>query len=214
MDAVAGTAVLAIGYDACRHTRGRSDHLLLAYLPLLLGTHQLIEDFVWWGLQGHVPEEIGRVATWIYLFIAFVILPIFVPLAVLALEPTRTRKWRIAPFVALGAVVSTVLFATIVGGPISASLAPWHLAYHIRLDHGVFFVVLYVASICGSLLFSGYRHVAAVGIANLVVVAILATLTLSGFASLWCVYAAVFSGAIALHMRYARPHRAAPYVLT
>jgi hypothetical protein len=31
---------------------------------------------------------------------------------------------------------------------------------------------------------------------------------------LWCAYAALSAGAIALHMRYARPHRDAAYLLT
>jgi hypothetical protein len=52
------------------------------------------------------------------------------------------------------------------------------------------------------------------GLGNLAVVLILADLTANGFASLWCVYAAISAGAIALHMRYARPHRADPYALT
>ena len=67
---------------------------------------------------------------------------------------------------------------------------------------------------CGALLFSGYRHVEIFGIANLVAVAVLAWLTLDGLASLWCGYAALSAGAIALHMRYAKPHRDTPYVLT
>src|SRR5258708_36421080 len=99
----------AIGFDATRHIGGRSDPLLLATLPLILGGHQLVEDFVWWGLQGHVPHEAGRVALWAYMVIAFVVLPVFVPLAVLMLEPTVRRRRRMAPFVALGVVVSTVL---------------------------------------------------------------------------------------------------------
>ena len=75
-------------------------------------------------------------------------------------------------------------------------------------------VGLYVLAVCGSLVFSGYRHVEIFGYANIVAVAILAWLTIDGFASLWCGYAAVSAGAIALHMRYAKPHREAPYVLT
>ncbi len=70
-------------------------------LPLLLGAHQLVELFVWWGLQGHVSSEIGRLATWTYLLVAFVVLPVFMPLAVLVLEPTRRRRWNMAPFLAL-----------------------------------------------------------------------------------------------------------------
>jgi hypothetical protein len=39
--------VTAIGVDANRHLRGRSSHLLLATLPVVLGVHQLVEAFVW-----------------------------------------------------------------------------------------------------------------------------------------------------------------------
>ena len=182
--------------------------------PLLLGVHQLIEDFVWWGLQGHVPHEVGRVALWAYLAIAFVVLPVFVPLAVLMLEPTVRRRWRMAPFVALGVVVSTVLLVAMLRGPVSAALHPWHLSYSVELRHGGIVVGLYVVAICGALLFSGYRHIAVFGVGNLAAVVALALLTVDGFASLWCVYAAISAGAIALHMRYAKPHRAHPYVLT
>jgi hypothetical protein len=213
-DAVAGVVVVAIGIDAGRHLHGRSDHLLLATLPLLLGVHQLVEVFVWLSLQGHVSHEVGRIALWAYLLIAFVVVPIFIPLAVLALEPTRHRKWRIAPFVALGAVVSAILLTALLSGPVSVTRHPWHLAYNIRISYGLVVVALYIVAICGSLLFSGYRHVVLFGMGNVVVVVILATMTANGFASLWCIYAALSSGAIALHMRYAKPHRATPYVLT
>jgi hypothetical protein len=212
-DVVGGLAIGAIGVDACRHLRGRNDHLLLATLPLLLGAHQLDEAFVWWGVEGHVPHVVGRVAIWIYLLIAFVVLPIFVPFAVFALEPTARRR-RMVPFIALGAGVSAVLLTAMIRSPIGATERPYHLAYDVSISNGGLVVALYVAVVCGALLFSGYRHVAIFGVANLVAVAVLAWLTLDGFASLWCGYAAVSAGAIALHMRYAKPHRAMPYVLT
>ena len=204
----------AIGVDAYRHLRGRNDHLLLATLPILLGVHQLDEVFVWWGLEDRVPHFVGRIALWIYLLIAFVVLPMFVPVAVLALEPTHRRRWRMAPFVALGAVVSSVLFVAMLRAPIDATEHSYHLEYRVQLSHGGVLVGLYVVAVCGALLFSGFRHVEIFGFANFVAVAFLAWLTLDGFASLWCGYAALSAGAIALHMRYAKPHREKPYVLT
>ena len=48
------------------------------------------------------------------------------------------------------------------------------------------------------------RRAYALGLVNLVGVVILARLSADGFASLWCFYAAVASGAIALHMRFSR----------
>ncbi len=213
-DVVGGVIVVAIGVDAFRHLRGRSSHLLLATLPVLLGAHQLVEAFVWWGLQGQVPHAVGRVALWIYLLIAFVVLPMFVPFAVLAVEPTARRRWRMAPFVAVGAGVTIALLMAMLSAPIDVVEHPYHLEYVIRISHGGVVVALYVVAVCGALLFSGYRHIEIFGFANLVAVAVLAWLVMDGLASLWCAYAAVSAGAIALHMRFARPHRAAPYVLT
>jgi hypothetical protein len=206
-DVVGGLVVGAIGVDVCRHLRGRNDHLLLAGLPLILGAHQLDEAFVWWGLQGHVPHEVGRAALWIYLIIAFVVVPTFVPIAVLALEPTHRRRMTMMPFVVIGVTVSAVLLAGMLRGPVDVAERPYHLAYTINIGHGGIVVMFYVAAACGALLFSGYRHIEIFGAVNLLVVAFLAWLTLDGFTSLWCGYAALASAAIALHMRYAKPHR-------
>jgi hypothetical protein len=213
-DVIGGIVVFAIGLDAARNIKGRNDRLLLAALPLLLGFHQLNETFVWLSLQGHVSHAVGRAAIWIYLLIAFVVLPVFVPSAILAAEPDRRRKERMIPFIVLGFGVSTTLLVTMLRNPVTAQLHSHHIGYHIQLHHGLAVVGAYVIAICGATLVSGYRHVVLFGLANIVVVAILAKLTIDGFASLWCGYAALTAGAIAFHMRYAKPHRAAPYVLT
>jgi len=213
-DLAGGLVVTAIGVDACRHLQGRSSHLLLAGIPLLLGVHQLDESLVWWSLQGDLPHEVGRIAMWIYLIIAMVVVPVVVPLAVLNLEPTEHRRRLIVPFVALGVAAALVLFLTMLRGPVTVKLGSYHLAYSIGLRDGLVVVGLYVAATCGALLFSGYRHIVLFGMANLVAVIVLARMTADGFISLWCFYAAVASAAISLHMRFARPHRARPYALT
>jgi hypothetical protein len=202
-DLLGGIVIGAIGVDACRHMKSERSHLLLAGLPLLLGAHQAIETFVWWGVEGVVPHTVGRIALWLYLLIAFVVLPVFIPAAVLAIEPLDRRRY-IAPFVALGAAVSAVLLFVMVRGPIGVTAQPYHLAYSANLSHGGLVIVLYVIAVCGPLLFSGYRHIAIFGIANLIAVVVLARLTVDGFASIWCAYAAITSAAIALHMRYGR----------
>ncbi|HUC36074.1 MAG TPA: DUF6629 family protein [Acidimicrobiales bacterium] len=213
-DLAGGLVVTAIGVDAMRHIQNRNSHLLLATTPLLLGAHQLDESLVWWSLRGDVPHELGRIAMWIYLVIALVVVPVLVPLAIWKLEPPGRRRWSILPFLLLGSAVAGVLLATMVRGPVTVRLAPYHLAYSIGLQHGILIVGLYVVATCGSLLFSGFRHVLVFGLGNLVVVITLAALAADGFASLWCFYAALASGAITLHMRYAKRHRNEPYALT
>jgi len=43
------------------------------------------------------------------------------------------------------------------------------------------------------------------GVSNLVAIAVLARLSADGFTSLWCFYAALASGAIALWLRFGHP---------
>jgi hypothetical protein len=204
-DVVGGLVICAIGIDAVRHVRRRRELLALAWIPLLLGAHQFIEALVWLWLQGHVPRGIGHVALWGYLLIAFVVLPVFVPLAVIALEPTRRRKWMMAPFALTGTVIAVILLAAMVRGPVDVKLAPYHLSYGIRVPDGFLIVALYVVAVCGPLLMSGYRSVVIFGAVNLVAVIVIARLTVSGFASVWCGWAAVSSAVIALHCRLAEP---------
>jgi hypothetical protein len=204
-DVVGGLVICAIGVDAVRHVRRRRELLALAWIPLLLGAHQFIEALVWLWLQGHVPRELGHVALWAYLLIAFVALPVLIPLAVIALEPTRRRKAMMVPFGLTGTVIAVILLAAMVRGPVGVNLAPYHLSYSIRVPDGLLIVALYVVAVCGPLLMSGYRNVVIFGAVNLVAVIVIARLTISGFASVWCAWAAVSSAAIALHCRYAEP---------
>ena len=204
-DIAGGLVICAIGIDALRHVRQRREFIALASIPLLLGAHQFIEALVWLWLQGHVPRGIGQVALWAYLLIAFVVLPVFIPLAVIALEPTRRRKAIMVPFALTGTVIAVILLAAMIRGPVGVKLAPYHLSYSIRVPDGFLIIALYVVAVCGPLLMSGYRNVVIFGAANLVAVIVIARLTVSGFASVWCAWAAVSSAAIALHCRYPEP---------
>lgn len=204
-DLVGGVVVVAIGVDACLHLGDRREYLFVAGLPLLLGLHQITEAFVWWGLQGKVSPTLGNVAMWIYLLFAMVVLPVVGPLLVLGLERTPARRWRIVPFVAAGVVTSGILLATMVATHPTVHLGSYHLAYSLGLRHGTLVIGLYIVATCGSMLASGFRHVFWFGVSNLVAIAVLARLSADGFTSLWCFYAALASGAIALWLRFGHP---------
>jgi hypothetical protein len=204
-DLVGGAVVMVIGVDACRHLRGRSEYLVVATVPLLLGAHQIDESFVWWGLQGVVPRGVGTVAMWIYLVFALVVLPVLAPMLVIALEPTARRRWRLAPFAVVGIATSSILLEAMLVGHPTARLGSYHLAYTIGLQHGIVIIGLYIVATCGAMLASGYRDVVWFGVLNLIAVVILARLCADGFTSLWCAYAALVSGAIALKLRASPP---------
>jgi hypothetical protein len=200
-DAAIGGIIIIVGSDALRHVR-EPKQLALASLPLLFGLHQLTEAFVWWGLQGNVAPSIERLAVWTYLLFAFSALPVLAPIAVGLVEQSVTHRRAIAAFGVLGVAVAVVLTIAIFRGPINAVIDGRHVAYHVEaLDDGGRWTALYVVATCGALLACSSRDIAALGALSLVAVPVLAWLTLSGFVSLWCFYAAIVSAVIAFHLR-------------
>lgn len=200
VDLVAGLVIGAAGVDAVRHAENRKE-LAVAALPVVLGAHQLIEAVAWWGLQGRVSETAGEVAVWVYLLLAFGLLPIYVPAAMALLEPDRDRRQAMLHLTVLGAAVSLVLVATMIQGPVEAAIGGRYIAYNIGLSQVGLVIGGYVLATCGSLLLSSHQVIVRFGQFNVVAVAILAWLNTIGFASLWCAWAAVASLGIAFGLR-------------
>jgi Family of unknown function (DUF6629) len=206
-DLVGGVAIGGIGVDAVRHISARPKVIAIAALPIILGLHQLDEALVWWSTQGHVASGIGTAALWIYLVIALVFLPVYVPLAVMLHERGVGRRRVISLLVLLGAGVAAFLLVAIVRGPIGVAEHPYHLSYSVPSGGGLPVILLYVVAVCGALLLSEFRPVVVFGVVNILAISVIARLTLDGFASVWCGWAALTSGLIAVYLRLSDPRR-------
>jgi hypothetical protein len=200
-DLIAGAVIGGAGVDAVRHVTRRREFGLAA-LPLLFGTHQVIEALTWWGLEGKIPAAVGETAMWVYLVIAF-LLPALAPWAVWSIETDPVRRRRMAPFIWLGAVVAIAGLAQMATGPVWAEVGGRYIAYHLGLDYGGQIGALYVAATCLPPLLSGRRAVVVFGAVNLAAVLLLAWLNGAGLISLWCAWAAVTSIVIVIHLRAA-----------
>jgi hypothetical protein len=200
-DLAVGAIVTGVGFDALRHVR-TPKQIPLAALPLLLGLHQITEAFVWWGLQGHVAHTVERVALWIYLLFALAVLPVLLPIMVTLVEQSPTRRKVMIACTGVTIVVAAALGGAVVRGPIGVAIEQHYLSYDIgSLSHGGQLTAVYVAATCLALLASSSRDLVTLGVMNLVAVPLLVWLTLDGFISLWCFWAAIVSIVIAHHLR-------------
>ena len=198
-DLTFGIVIVVVGIVALRGVQHRRE-IVLAAIPLVLGVHQIIEAFAWWNLQGRVPAQLGSAAVWFYLMIALGVLPLLVPGALIAIEPSATRRRLMVPFAVVGVAVAVVLVSAVLRGPIGAEIAGRYLAYDVRVGTANPIASLYVFAVCGSLLASSHRRLAALGVMNLVAVAALVWLQQNALISLWCVWAAATSVIIAVHL--------------
>ncbi|MET3962717.1 hypothetical protein ABIE44_002651 [Marmoricola sp. OAE513] len=198
-DLVAGVVVTAIGVDTLRRT-SRRELLPLAALPLVFGVHQLIETLVWWNLRGEVSDCVGRPAAWIYALIALCIVPVLVPVAFVRADAISSRPLA-RLLVAAGVVSATILFLTLLFGTMHAGIKGHHIDYHVGTPWLPFTLGLYVVATCAPGLLANSPPLRVFGAANLVVVVLLMWLAQSALVSLWCVWAAISSVLINVHVR-------------
>ncbi len=208
-DLVAGVALLPVAALSLREVRHVRE-LPFATLPLLFALHQLTESLVWAGLSGDVTQQTQHVATMVYVLFALPALPTLLPIAVLMLEPQGARL-RVVPFVAVGAIVTAYLGYAVIAHPVHVVQHPHALEYQVPLTQGTVWVVLYVVAVIGAPLISGYPSIVMFGALNLVGLTVAAVLYQEAFTSLWCVYAALISLLVLVHMvrrrRLPDPHR-------
>ena len=198
-DVVAGVVLLPMALVSLREVRHVRE-VPFASLPLLFALHQFGEALVWARYDGgQVSQQVGTVAVWWYVGFAMVILPTLFPLSVLLLEPQGSRL-RVAPFAVLGGGMSVVFAVEIFTAPVTVVVHPHALEYATGLSHGDLLSVGYVVSVIGPALLSGYRSIVAFGLVNLIGLLVVAVAYLDAFASLWCVYAALTSALVVVHM--------------
>lgn len=208
-DLVAGIALLPVAALSLREVRCVRE-VPFAALPLLFAAHQLTEALVWAGADGDVSASVQKAGALVYVLFAFAVLPTLVPVAVLLLEPKGARM-RVAPFVAIGLVVSAQLAYFVLSGPLTVEAHAHAVEYHVGLENGMVWAVLYIVAVVGPSLLSGYPSIVAFGALNLVGLVVVALAYREAFASIWCVVAALSSGLVLLHMYLRRrlpdPHR-------
>lgn len=197
-DVAVGLALLPVAALSLREVRCAREAPFAA-LPLVLAAHQLIEAVVWAGAEGRVGEGLAHAATIAYLVIALPLLPTLMPLSVVLLEPPE-RRGRVTPFLLLGVVVSAYLGWAVATHEVTVRALPHALDYDVGLQYGGLWATLYIVAVIGPPVMSGYRSIIAFGVANLVGLAVVAWLYRDAFVSLWCVYAAVVSVLVWLHM--------------
>jgi hypothetical protein len=206
-DFTAGAVVAAVGVETVRRVRSPRE-LIVGALPLLFGIHQLIEGFVWLGLQGQIASGLGNVAKEAYIVYAHAVLPAIVPRGFMLLEPDR-RRWRwLSPLACLGLLLGIYLLWQVTAYPVDAQQAGHCISYTTHTPNDVTVTLLYLVVTCAPPLISSRQYLRWFGLVNLVGVIATALVRADELTSLWCLYAAMVSVLILEHFRRQRAHEA------
>lgn len=194
VDLAAAVAVGAVAIDTLRRNKNPDARLLTA-VPAIFAVHNVASALMWWHLRGQVPHGLGTTATVFYELVAFVLWPVYVPLAVRAMERTPSRRVTLAGLAVLGSANAGVHLLHIARGEVAA--VEEHLFISFTYPPVPWVVgALYGLATCGALFLSSHRELVWWAAVNAIAVAALAVWTANGLPSLWCLWAAVTSAFI------------------
>ena len=196
----AGALLLGIGTLTLRSALAVNQlrALPFAAIPLLFAFQQLIEGVIWLTF-GDEATLMNSVMTHVYSFFSHVLWPVYVPVAVLLMQPAGWRRRALITFVAGGAAVGAYLLYVLVVFPIVSRPTGQHVEYVSPHFFAAVTMTLYLLSTTISPLLSTHRMVVVFGALALLSFGAAYAFYATWFISVWCFFAALLSAVVYLH---------------
>jgi hypothetical protein len=200
----AGAFLLGLGTLTLKSAR-RPREMPFAAIPLLFAIQQLTEGLVWLSFRDEAPL-LNSVMTHVFSFFSHVLWPIYVPIAVLLIEPPRRRRRALLAFVAAGLAVGVYLLYILAAFPVVSRPTGQHIEYVSPHFFAAVSMTLYLLSTTVSLLLSTHRTVKLFGALSLLSFGAAYYYYAVWFISVWCFFAALLSAVVYLHFAPRIPH--------
>ncbi|MEO8119752.1 MAG: DUF6629 family protein [Rhodoferax sp.] len=204
----AGALLLGIGTLTLK-SASRPRELVFAAIPLLFAIQQLSEGVIWLTFRYEVPL-LNAVMTHVYSFFSHVLWPVYIPVAVLLIEPPGQRRRALRALVAGGLAVGAYLLYFLVAFPVVSRPTGQHIEYVSPHFFAATTMTLYLLSTTVSPILSTHHKVKVFGVLALLSFAAAYFFYATWFISVWCFFAAILSGTVFLHLVRHRDERSAP----
>lgn len=181
--------------------------LPLAATPIFFALQQSIEGLLWLNLPSAPGGSMAPGLTVLFLFFAEVFWPVYMPIAVLLIEPGERRRHLMLLCLAVGVGVGAFFLWSLLARPHGAAILDGHIVYATEYRYSDALALSYLAASSLPLVLSSQRTVAALGAIILVGAAVAYLLYWEAFVSVWCFFAAAASVVILCHFAVARRQR-------
>lgn len=178
--------------------------LPMAAVPLVFAAQQALEGLLWLTLPV-APDSPGTgTLSLVFLLFAYVIWPVYAPLAALSIEPSPMRRRLIGACLLVGLATAGYLLAGLLSYSHSALIEGGHIVYDREVDQPDGILPPYLLATAGALALSSWPAVRA--LAGVIGVGYLVALVLywNAFVSVWCFFAAAASMLILAHFQHVR----------
>ena len=193
----AGIVLLGIGTLTLKAAR-QPRELAFAAIPLLFAIQQLSEGVIWLTFRYNAPQ-LNVAMTYLYSFFSHVLWPIYVPIAVLLIEPLHWRRMVLLAFVATGLAAGLYLLQILLTFSVVSQSTDQHMEYVSPHFFAATVMTLYLLATTVSAMFSYHRLVKVFGVLALMSFGAAYFFYARWFISVWCFFAALLSAVIYLH---------------
>ena len=204
----AGALLLGIGALTLKSVKRRREWPFAA-IPLLFAIQQLIEGVIWLTFSADAPL-LNTVMTHAYSFFSHVLWPVYLPVAVMMIEPPGGRRRTLAALVLAGSAVGAYLLYVLVAFPVVSRPTGLHVEYNSPHFFAAAVMTLYLVSTTVSPLLSTLRGVKVFGALALLSFGAAYYFYATWFISVWCFFAALLSTVIYLHFGWRLTERGRP----
>lgn len=198
----AGVVLTVIGVASIKKAKFPSQ-IPFASIPLIFGVQQIAEGILWLALLNPEYSSFSQVAMYNFLFFAQVVWPVWVPFAILTLEPKENRRLVSKILVGIGAAVSIYLGYCMINYPVEASIIGNHISYHEKFPSSlrIYVGALYSISTLAPTFYSRINRMWMLGITVMISYIITAVFYTDYIISVWCFFASIISIGIYLIMQ-------------
>jgi len=162
----------------------------VACIPLAFSVQQALEGFQWLAPK---PSLLSTALGYGFLFFAFLVWLIAIPVLSGLIEPRKIRKRLMRYLFYLGAAGAAYLLWFVVTEPLTVCVVNHSIDYQIFLPYSNYFFVVYILATCGSLLLSSQKHIRLFGWLTFFSLLVAFWAYRETLTSVWCFFAAVLS---------------------
>ena len=190
----AGIVLSVIGIASIKKIQ-RPSQIFFSSIPLVFAVQQITEGFVWVGLSNPGYTSMQQISTYIFLFFAQIVWPVWVPFSILMLEKKEKRKKSEKLLVGIGAVVTCYLAYCLLSYHVQAEIIGYHISYGQDYPAGLsrYGGILYVIATIVPPFFSTIKRMWTLGAAILISYIITTIFYEDYIVSVWCFFASVIS---------------------
>ena len=201
-----GVMITAIGVMTVRRNSDPSRRMFAA-IPLIFGVQQISEGFVWVALQSSGNDLMLTIASYVFLFAAVILWPVYLPLSVMLMEKIKLRR-QIIWFLFVTGLVASLYYAI---GILLFDVTPQISSHHIKYANefprppaNSIFIIYLIATLT-PLFVSSVRKMWLMGLLMTISCLITGIFFREYLTSVWCFFAALISVVIYRIIIFGKP---------